>query len=59
MGPDNLCTYCGQPGHRASHCPRRQEAESLRERIRILDAAGYKASADALRRQLNRKEPRA
>jgi len=20
---DNICTYCGQEGHRASHCPRR------------------------------------
>jgi hypothetical protein len=31
------------------------EIAELRERIRILDSAGFKASADALRRKLPRK----
>lgn len=27
-----ICTYCGQTGHRASHCPRRNPAEGARIR---------------------------
>lgn len=30
---DNICTYCGQAGHRASHCPRRPtQPEKYNER---------------------------
>jgi hypothetical protein len=27
---DKLCTYCLMPGHRASHCPRREAEDAAR-----------------------------
>lgn len=31
---DNQCTFCGQAGHRASHCPRRDAWDGIRDEDR-------------------------
>lgn len=30
---DNYCTFCGQEGHRASHCPRRRLEEPTQKML--------------------------